>query len=395
MRLICTISPEESKENPFEFSFYLTGQGIENECEEIPPSTHHKLHYRIWVFEEDMVDKAQEIYNNYQINPSDPLFKSHFEKSSQVTKIEEEEACIAPEATRRRSRFLSAAPYGPISVLILIIVIGLFFWAQLGREHSVNPPTIPGIIAAPVLSPVERVMVFDYPTYFLMRDQLLTAYTAKDIEEKKAPSAQAKALITKLKTLPNWMGIYDRIIFFFQGKPAPINYSGPLFGDIAKGEVWRLFTPALLHFDFLHIFFNILWFILLGNQIEFRIGSLRYLGLILVLGITTNVGQYLMSGPFFMGLSGIVCGMAAFIWARQQIAPWEGYLLHRFTLIFLGIFVVGMFLLQLIFFFMQTVGTFELNVGIANTAHLTGALVGYIMGRMRRVFALRERSPVK
>ena len=168
-----------------------------------------------------------------------------------------------------------------------------------------------------------------------------------------------------------------------------------MFGDILEGQVWRLFTPSLLHFDFLHIFFNVLWFILLGNQIEYRIGPARYLGMIFVLGILTNTCQYIVSGPFFMGLSGIVCGMAAFIWARQQVAPWEGYLLHRFTLVFLAIFVVGMFLLQLIFFMMQTFATFELNIGIANTAHISGAIIGYLMGRMRRTFALKERNPVK
>lgn len=91
-----------------------------------------------------------------------------------------------------------------------------------------------------------------------------------------------------------------------------------------------------------------------------------------------------------MGLSGIVVGMAAFIWARQQIAPWEGYLLHRFTLIFLGIFVVGMFLLQIVLFVMQVTGDFGLTVGIANTAHLTGGCAGYLLGRLR-LFALRPK----
>src|SRR5262249_32793246 len=133
-----------------------------------------------------------------------------------------------------------------------------------------------------------------------------------------------------------------------------------------------------------------LWFILLGNQIEFRIGSVRYLLFILITGILSNTAQYLMSGPFFMGLSGIVVGMAAFIWARQQIAPWEGYLLHRFTLIFLAIFVIGMFVLQVLFFFMQIFGKLEMPFGIANTAHLVGGITGYLLGRMR-LFTLRPK----
>ncbi|MCH9609398.1 MAG: Rhomboid protease GlpG [Chlamydiales bacterium] len=388
MRLICTIAPERSDENPFEFSFFLAGQGIENECEEFSAET--APNYRIWVYDEDLVEKAEKIYTDYQKNPKDPNFRAEFQKLTQAAEIEEEKVELTEvEAPKRRRGFLSAAPYGPISICILIGTIALFFWSQFARTEVI-PPAIPGVIAAPVLAPVEKTLVFDYPPYFTMRDKLLTLYTAQDIEEQTPPSPEATALIGQMQKTPVWMGFYDLVVFFFQGKTAPLNYTGPLFGDVAKGEVWRLFTPALLHFDFLHIFFNILWFILLGNQIEYRLGTLRFGGLVLLLGVGSNVAQYLMSGPFFMGLSGIVCGMAAFIWARQQIAPWEGYLLNRFTLIFLGIFVIGMFVLSLIFFFMQIFGTFQLSVGIANTAHLTGGIIGYLFGRMRRIFAIKD-----
>ena len=153
-------------------------------------------------------------------------------------------------------------------------------------------------------------------------------------------------------------------------------------GLLHRFMIWQPFTYMFLHGSFLHIFFNLIWFIILGNQIEFRIGSVRYASLLLLLGILPNVAQYLMSGPFFMGLSGIVCGMAAFIWARQQVAPWEGYLLQKFTLIFLAVFVLGLLALQTVFFFLESSGIVSNTIGIANTAHITGALVGYLMGRM-------------
>lgn len=389
MRLICTIEPNKTKQNPFELSFFLTKEGIDNECEEIKEDGHPS--YRIWVYDEDMVDKALEIYEKYRANPTDPTYRSQMQRATQAVEIKEEEEAPPP----RRQHFLSASPYGPISILTLVIVIGLFFWSQLGRGDTATSPPIPGIIAAPILAPIERALIFDYPTYFILRDQLLTLYTAKDIEDKTPPSAQAQTLMTQIKQTPVWMGFYDKMVFYFKGVTPTTPPSGPLFSDIAKGEIWRLFTPSILHYDFLHIFFNVLWFILLGNQIEHRIKSLRFLSMILILGVCTNIAQYLVSGPFFMGLSGIVCGMAAFIWARQQIAPWEGYLLHRFTLIFLAIFVTGMFLLQVIFFFTQIFGNFELNVGIANTAHIMGAVIGYLLGRMRRTFALQDKGPLK
>ena len=76
------------------------------------------------------------------------------------------------------------------------------------------------------------------------------------------------------------------------------------------------------------------------------------------------------------------------------MAPWEGYLLNRFTLVFLAIFVIGMFALQLVLFFMQLFDQAQFVIGIANTAHLSGAVVGYLLGRSR-LFSIRHTTPIK
>lgn len=386
MRLICTINTAETDENPYELSYYLTSQGVDNECEEVSDEA-----YNIWVYEEDQVDKALSLYKEYKAHPHDPRYRAHYETAIRVqqermNKEQEEKPQLTARPPKRR--ILSPAPYGPISILILLGVVILFMWAQFQRG-TIIPPKIQGIVQAPLLAPIEQLLIYDYPPYFQERDKLFSIYTPKDIEEKKAPPAEARRLIQELRHSTTWMGIYDRIVMAIRNPDYSLSYDGPLFVKISQGEIWRIITPTFLHFDLLHIFFNVLWFILLGNQIEFRLGGLRYSLLILLAGIISNTAQYLMSGPFFMGLSGVVCAMAAFIWARQQVAPWEGYLLHRFTLIFLAIFVVGMFLLQTVFFFLQIAGKFELTVGIANTAHLTGALVGYLLGRMR-FFSIRH-----
>ncbi|MCP5469431.1 MAG: rhomboid family intramembrane serine protease [Chlamydiales bacterium] len=382
MRLICTI--DAVKENPIAFSHYLLGEGIQNQCEESSPGQ-----YSVWIIDEDQVEEAAAFYAEFQKDPQNPKYHAHFERMQQIQEEEELAEEEPPPPPPRRRGILSSAPYGPISICIIAAAILLFIWAQVQRG-VVIPPKIPGVIQAPVLAPIERKLVYDYPTYFGVRDQLLKLYTPQDIKEEAPPSTQAKGLMQELRRMPTWMGAYDRIVMHVRNKEAKLTYKGPMFEDIKQGQVWRIVTPALLHFDFLHIFFNLLWFIVLGNQIEHRLGSLRYLLLVLALAIASNTSQYLMSGPFFMGLSGIVCGMAAFIWARQQVAPWEGYLLHRFTLIFLGIFVIGMFFLQLAFFFLQIFGKFEATVGIANTAHLIGALTGYLLGRMRRTFQIKS-----
>jgi GlpG protein len=390
MRLICTIT-DQQRENPYEFSYYLASQGIENECEEIPSEGSYI--FRIWVYEEDFVEKAQEFYNQFKENPHDPRYRARHEFAVREQQKElnppNSENQESEPTTKRKRRIFSPAPYGPVTILVLFTAILIFIASQFQREILI-PPKLPGIVQAPILSPLERSLLFDYPTYFILRDQLFKIYPPSEIEEKSSPSPEARKLLQELRQTPVWMGIYDPIVQYFQNGQEHLSYHAPLFEKIRQGEIWRLFTPALLHIDLLHIFFNLLWLILLGNQIEFRIGWIRYSMIILITGVISNIAQYFMSGPFFMGLSGVVVGMAAFIWARQQVAPWEGYLLHRFTLMFLLIFVVGMFLLQSVFFFLQITRNLEFTIGIANTAHLIGGLTGYLLGRSR-LFAIRHR----
>ena len=152
-----------------------------------------------------------------------------------------------------------------------MICIALFMWAQFQRGTLI-PPQIQGVVQAPLLAPIEKLLIYDYPQYFEQRDYLLKVYTPQQIEQKQPPSADAIKLWTQLKSTPVWMGIYDRFVAHYRDPETPLAYNGPMFEKIGIGQVWRIFTPALLHLDLLHIFFNILWFVLLGNQIEFRLG---------------------------------------------------------------------------------------------------------------------------
>lgn len=380
MRLVCEIKGSPPEVDPFVFSALLTEKAIHNECEESLSPTGETL-YRIWVYDEDELAGAIALYERYREDPSQ--FK-HIASPAKLTPRQEE-----PPKPEKRSRS-PFATHGPLSILILAAVVILFFWAQLSRKEPLIPPKIDGVKEAPSLPRVERKLLYDYPNYFALRDELLKVYTPEDIKEGKAPSDEATALLDEIKQTTVWNGLYDRYLDHVANPKVPFSYSGPMFEKIKAGEYWRLVTPCLLHLDLLHIFFNVLWFLILTSQIEFRIGSWRYLFLLLTTGIFSNTAQYLMSGSFFMGLSGLICGMAAFIWARQQIAPWEGYLLHRLTLIFLLIFVIGIFALQLLFFFLELFFQLKLQIPIANTAHIVGGVVGYLLGRLK-YFSLKTR----
>ncbi len=89
-----------------------------------------------------------------------------------------------------------------------------------------------------------------------------------------------------------------------------------------------------------------------------------------------------MSGPNFVGFSGVLCGMLTFTWMRQLQAPWEGYQLDRLTLIFMLVYIFGMAIVQLLSFFIEQSFSLSLSPNIANMAHLMGALGGCLLGRL-------------
>lgn len=90
---------------------------------------------------------------------------------------------------------------------------------------------------------------------------------------------------------------------------------------LSKGQIWRLITPDFLHFSWPHIIFNsvMLWF--LGSQIEFIDGRTRLLVLALVASLLSNGLQYLVTGPLFGGLSGVVYAIMGYCWLSQRRLP--------------------------------------------------------------------------
>ena len=65
----------------------------------------------------------------------------------------------------------------------------------------------------------------------------------------------------------------------------------PQMPEILSGQVWRLFTPMFVHFDVLHILFNMLWLWNLGGIIELRRGWLKLLLLVLASAMLSTLVQ--------------------------------------------------------------------------------------------------------
>ena len=145
-----------------------------------------------------------------------------------------------------------------------------------------------------------------------------------------------------------------------------ILYGQPGLPEIRHGQIWRLFTPMFLHFDFLHIFFNMLWLRDLGSMIEARKSLWTLLLLVLVIAGTSNLAQYLVSGPTFGGMSGVVYGLLGYIWMQGKFNPASKLSLEPQTVLFM-----------IVWFFLCLFG---LVGNVANVVHAVGLVVGIAWG---------------
>lgn len=136
--------------------------------------------------------------------------------------------------------------------------------------------------------------------------------------------------------------------------------------EIGNGEYWRLITPIFIHFSILHLLFNMLWFYSLGNMIESRKGS-WFLGIfIFFTAAAGNLAQYLVSHPYFGGMSGVVYGLLGYAWMKSKHDPKSKILLHK-----------GVLYVMIGWFFLCLTG---LLGNVANTAHAMGLIIGVVWG---------------
>lgn len=149
---------------------------------------------------------------------------------------------------------------------------------------------------------------------------------------------------------------------------------------LASGEWWRLVTPIFLHFSLLHILFNLLWIWVVGQRIELLQGSWALLGVVLFSGIASNVAQYLVSGPMFGGMSGVVFGVLGYTWIWDRFES-----RYRFNL---PPALMGLMVLWLALGFTGVLEGAGLGA-IANTAHLVGMLAGLAWWPIGRLFGPR------
>ncbi len=365
MRIIGTIDSETSAHR---FGAYLKRQGIENHVDALRDLVSGRLAYQVWVADEDQISDANRALERFNLNPADSLYDMPILDTAFPENPKEE----APREAPSRRHFAPVTSF----FLALCVFVYLLNWMQESsvKEEGFSEQTF-------LMTSIQRSFLFDQPPVFEKFDAFIREHEIPPAQKLEDLSPDLRAELESVQKTPYWKGIYDWTLLKIKTGDAG-DSEGPLFVRIREGQVWRLFTPCLLHRDFFHILFNMIWLWVLGRPVEQRIGSFRTVLLTFLIAIFSNTLQYLMSGPLFLGYSGVVMGLAGFIWMRERIAPWEGYPLQRSTVLFLGFFVLAMFVLQTMSFFVQIFSGLPFILSIANTAHLAGALIGALLGRL-------------
>jgi GlpG protein len=175
--------------------------------------------------------------------------------------------------------------------------------------------------------------------------------------------------------------------FTISRMPQPGSTHWSAWDDLRAGQLWRVFTPVLLHFHPFHLLFNAFWLRDLGVPSERLQGSFQFSLFLLWSALVSNLAQLIFGhSPNFGGLSGVVYALAGYLWTRGSADPQSGFALSNGIVWF---FVISMAV--------GFTGLLDglLGGGIANYCHLGGFAAGAVYGYIAaRIAISRRKAPL-
>lgn len=140
---------------------------------------------------------------------------------------------------------------------------------------------------------------------------------------------------------------------------------------LSQGELWRLWTPAVVHFSLPHALFNALGIWIIGRSLEARAGSGWFALLVLLSAPASNLAQYFWSPhTLFGGMSGVVYALVgAAVVIRRWQPEWRDV---PDSLLWLAVVWLLVCMLGVVDYFIAG--------GIANAAHIGGFAAGLLLG---------------
>jgi len=98
---------------------------------------------------------------------------------------------------------------------------------------------------------------------------------------------------------------------FLQGRDVLAELGAKENSAILAWQLWRFFTPALLHVSITHILFNMYALYVLGRGLEIYYGHKRFLVLYVIAAFTGNVVSFFLSRSASIGASTSIFGLVA------------------------------------------------------------------------------------
>lgn len=269
--------------------------------------------WHVWIYDEDQLQKARVELDGYLRQPDDPRYRSAVQAAEAIRRNEK-----ALEKKFQKNYRDSADVWGsptfrqqPLSTLLLAACVVIFILQNIPAGRWPN-----------------------IPTGRLLENRLLISPITRD--------AQGRFQDNGLK-------------------------------DVERGEIWRLVTPALMHVNLIHIFFNMTWLRHLGTMIEVRRGTLRLAILFLISAAVSNYGQVLWMERMnevggFMGMSGVVYALFGYVWMKGLYQPEQRMGVSSAN--------VNIMIVWLVLCMTGVLGP------VANAAHFVGLVVGIAFGLM-------------
>ena len=315
MRPIGEIDNEEQAQR---FGDYLLASGIPCDIEEEEEGP-----WSIWVHDDDQIKKAEAELVQFNQEPKDSRYK---EAKAKAERIRRDEAKASELASKRQvdvrtQLFGSESTFRPYLTFFLI---GMSIMVYLLQMSKVDLSSL-------------------YISQFPFNQTIITSNTAtgEEVGRHKEPTL-----------LPE-----------ITGKKVMV---GSEYQTVGRFQIWRLITPIFIHMTLMHIFFNMYMLHYLGGGLEGKLGLGRMIGFVVLAAIISNLGQYLISGPGFGGMSGVNYALFGYIWIRGKNDPQFGFELHQSTVMIL--------LIWFVICFTGLVGN------IANGAHTLGLIAGVAAG---------------
>jgi GlpG protein len=264
--------------------------------------------WAVWVYEEDQVEQARGELEKFVADPDDPSYAQASRRAARLRREAEK------QAERARKRHVNV------------------------REHWERPLSS----RAPV-------------TFGLIAISLAVALLSSSFESLWRLADREEPVLTWMRIVPTEAAADG--VRWWPGRGLADTIYQP----------WRVVTPIFIHFTIIHILFNMLWLRDLGSTIEGRRGTRRFILMVLVIAVLSNLAQYLVSGhPNFGGMSGVVFGLFGYIWMKSRFDPESGF--------FMPPQVVFLMIAWFLICFTGVIGN------IANTAHTVGLISGLVMG---------------